>query len=84
MIEVRKDHVLVKVIKEEETRGGIIIPANNKDPFVKADVISVGPDIKDISEGQRIIAMRSMLTPITLDGDEYSLCESKAIIGHDK
>lgn len=48
------DRVLVKSIKDEETRGGVIIPDMARDRPERAEVLAVGPGLRDPKTGDRI------------------------------
>ena len=52
-----KDKIVVKDLKQEVTKGGIVIPetVNAKLPQAKCEVLSIGEDVKGINVGDIIL-----------------------------
>ena len=82
------DYVLVKRVQEKETtKGGIIIPDTAKEKPGEADVIAVGPGIRekgelrplDLKVGDRILLGKYGGHDINYDGEEYTLIQEKEV-----
>jgi chaperonin GroES len=82
------DYVLVKRAEEKETtRGGIIIPDTAKEKPGEADVIAVGPGLRekgelaplDVKVGDRILLGKYDGHDIKYDDVEYTLIKEKDI-----
>lgn len=78
------DRILVKV-KEVETKtaSGIIIPDNaSKEKPTQATVVSVGPDVKDVSVDDTVVYGQYARTAlVTLDAVEYLVMEVSEVLG---
>ena len=85
------DRVLVKAIeKENEKRGGIIIPDTAKEKPQEGDVIAVGPGKRDdsgklipmdVKAGDKILYGKYSGTEIKLDDEEYLIMHQDDILG---
>ncbi len=85
------DRVLAKRIeKEEEVRGGIIIPDVAKEKPMVAEVIAVGKgrileDGKviplDVKPGDRVLIGKYAGTDVKIDGEEYLILREDEILG---
>jgi chaperonin GroES len=84
------DRVLVKRIdKEEEVRGGIIIPDTAKEKPQEAEVVAVGPGKPDdsgkrqpmtVKDGDRVLIGKYAGTDITLDEEEHTIVDEDSIL----
>ena len=84
------DRVLVKRIdKEEEVRGGIIIPDTAKEKPQEAEVVAVGPGKPDdsgkrqpmtVKDGDRVLIGKYAGTDITLDDEEHTIVDEDSIL----
>ena len=85
------DRVLVKAIeKENEKRGGIIIPDTAKEKPQEGEVIAVGPGKRDeagkiipmdVKAGDKILYGKYSGTEIKLDDEEYLIMHQEDILG---
>ena len=85
------DRVLAKrVEKEEEVRGGIIIPDVAKEKPMIAEIIAVGTghlqeDGKilplDVEPGQKVLIGKYAGTEVKIDGEEYLILREDEILG---
>ncbi|MBI2916226.1 MAG: co-chaperone GroES [Elusimicrobia bacterium] len=85
------DRVLVKAVeKEEERKGGIIIPDTAKEKPQEGEVIAVGPGKRDeqgkltpmdVKVGDRILYGKYSGTEIKLDDEEYLIMHQDDILG---
>ena len=85
------DRVLVKAIeKEEQRKGGIIIPDTAKEKPQEGEVIAVGPGKRDeagktipmdVKSGDRILYGKYSGTEIKLDDEEFLIMHQEDILG---
>lgn len=53
-----------------KTASGIYLPDNAKDKPEVAQVVAVGPAVKDIKPGDKVV-YKTYNSPIKIDGEEY-------------
>jgi chaperonin GroES len=85
------DRVVVKrIVAEEKTKGGIIIPDSAKEKPSEGQVLSVGPGGRDeagklipidIKVGDRVLFGKWSGTEIKLDGEELLIMKESDIMG---
>ncbi len=84
------DRVVVKVVKQEKTAGGIVLPDTAQEKPQMGEVIAVGPgrildngerSKMDVAAGNKILFAKYSGTEVKLDGDEYLLINEKDILG---
>ncbi|MBM3269076.1 MAG: co-chaperone GroES [Candidatus Sericytochromatia bacterium] len=84
------DRVVVKVIKQEKTAGGIVLPETAQEKPQLGEVIAAGPgrlDEKgnrmpmDVKKGDRILFAKYAGTEVKLEGEEYLLLSEKDVLG---
>lgn len=84
------DRVVVKVLKQEQTSGGIFLPDTAQEKPQMGEVIAVGPGKMDddgdrlpmdVKTGDRVIFAKYSGTEVKLDGAEYLLLAEKDILG---
>jgi len=84
------DRVVVKVVKQEKTAGGIVLPDTAQEKPQMGEVIAVGPGRildngerakMDVAAGNKILFAKYAGTEVKLDGDEYLLIAEKDILG---
>jgi chaperonin GroES len=85
------DRVLVKrIVAEEKTRGGIIIPDSAKEKPSEGEVVAVGPGARDeagkltpidIKTGDKVLFGKWSGTEIRLDGEELLIMKESDIMG---
>lgn len=85
------DRVLVKALeKEEERKGGIIIPDTAKEKPQEGEVVAVGPGKRDdsgkiipmdVKAGDRILYGKYSGTEIKLEDEEYLIMHQDDILG---
>tara|TARA_B100000686_G_C16706871_1_gene926812 strand:- start:863 stop:1147 length:285 start_codon:yes stop_codon:yes gene_type:complete len=86
-----RDRVLLRRSNEEEkTAGGIIIPDTAKEKPMEAQVIAVGPGIRndkgevtslDVKKGERVLIGKWAGTEVTVDGEELLIVGESDIMG---
>jgi len=85
------DRVVVKRLEQEEkSKGGIIIPDTAKEKPQEAEVVAVGPGVRDeqgrihaldVRVGDQILFGKWSGTEIKLDGVEHLVLKESDIIG---
>ena len=85
------DRVLVKAIeKEQERKGGIIIPDTAKEKPQEGEVIATGPGKRDdqgklipmdVKPGDKILYGKYSGTEIKMDDEEYLIMHQEDILG---
>ncbi|MNK23044.1 10 kDa chaperonin [compost metagenome] len=84
------DRVVVKVVKQEITAGGIVLPDTAQEKPQMGEVIAVGPGRildngerakMDVAAGNKILFAKYAGTEVKLDGNEYLLIAEKDILG---
>lgn len=63
-----------------KTASGLLLPGTNKEETAYAIVESVGPDVKNIKVGDKIIYKEYSTTNVKLEDTEYIIVEDKDIL----
>lgn len=84
------DRVVVKVVKEEKTAGGLLLPDTAQEKPQTGEVLSVGPGrildngsrtTVDVKAGDKVLFAKYSGTEVKLDGETYLLIAEKDILG---
>jgi chaperonin GroES len=84
------DRVVVKIVKEEKTAGGLLLPDNAQEKPQTGEVLSVGPgkildngsrQPVDVAVGDKVLFAKYSGTEVKLDGQTYLLLSEKDILG---
>lgn len=84
------DRIVVKVVKEEKTAGGLLLPDTAQEKPQTGEVLAVGPgkvldngsrQAVDVNVGDKILFAKYSGTEVKLDGDTYLLIAEKDILG---
>jgi chaperonin GroES len=85
------DRVLVRrVVAEEKTRGGIIIPDTAKEKPQEGEIVAVGPGARDesgklvpldVKAGDRILFGKWSGTEIVLEGEDLLVMKESDVMG---
>lgn len=73
----------VVAVREEartQTASGIYLPDNAKEKPVLAVVKAVGPDVKGIKQGDKIVYKEYSPTELTIDGTEYLIVKEEDVL----
>ncbi|HEY5695339.1 MAG TPA: co-chaperone GroES [Candidatus Saccharimonadales bacterium] len=73
----------VVAVREEartQTASGIYLPDNAKEKPVLAVVKAVGPDVKGIKQGDKIVYKEYSTTELTIDGTEYLIVKEEDVL----
>lgn len=86
-----RDRVLARRIEQEErTAGGIIIPDAAKEKPVEAEILEVGPGVRDdsgvlhaldVKKGDRVLFAKWSGTEVKLGGEELLILKESDILG---
>ena len=75
------DRVVLKQQEaEEKTKSGIILPDRAKEKPQAAVVVSVGPDVDQVKEGDKVIYTEYAGTEVKYQEEEYTIVDQKDII----
>lgn len=72
--------VAVREEAKKQTASGIYLPDNAKEKPVLADVKAVGPDVKGIKIGDKIIYKEYSTTELTINGVEYLIVKEEDVL----
>lgn len=84
------DRVVVKIVKEEKTTGGILLPDTAQEKPQTGEVIAVGPgktldngtrQVVDVKVGEKVLFAKYSGTEVKLDGETYLLLAEKDLLG---
>ena len=79
------DRVVIKMVEAEETtKSGIILTGSAKEKPQVAEVIAVGPGVKDnkmqVKVGDRVITSKFSGTEVKIEGNEYIIVKENDIL----
>lgn len=63
-----------------KTTGGLYLPDTAKEKPVAARVDAVGPDVKSLKKGDRIVYKEYSTTELTINGTEYLIIKEEDIL----
>lgn len=74
-----------RVVAEREevpakTTSGLYLPDNSKEKPVIAKVVAVGPDVKSLKVGNRIVYKEYSTTELTIDDKEYLIVKEEDVL----
>jgi chaperonin GroES len=72
--------VAVREVAKTQTASGIYLPDNAKEKPVLAEVKAVGPDVKGIKLGDKIVYKEYSTTELTIDGTEYLIVKEEDVL----
>jgi chaperonin GroES len=72
--------VAVREVAAPQTASGIYLPDNAKEKPVLADVKAIGPDVKGIAVGDKIIYKEYSTTELKIDGTEYLIVKEEDVL----
>ena len=76
-----KDRVVAfKEQPKEKTASGLLLPSDSKEKPAYAVVESVGPDVKEIKKGDKIIYKEYSGTNLKINDTEYLILDEKDIL----
>ncbi len=72
--------VAVREEVDSKTASGLYLPDNAKEKPVVAKVEAVGPEVKNIKKGDRIVYKEYSTTELKLDGAEYLIVKEEDVL----
>jgi chaperonin GroES len=83
-IRLTAERILVKVPDESERRskGGLVIPATAATPIkrcVWSDVVLVGPEVRNVKRGDRVLFIPQTGLEVDVSGDTYLLLRERDV-----
>lgn len=76
-----KDSVIIELIPEKDrTKGGIYIPDNAQDKPTSGKVIAIGPECKEIKEGDQVAYGRYAGTELIIGDEGFLVLLEKDIL----
>lgn len=72
--------VAVREAAKTQTASGIYLPDNAKEKPVLAEVKAIGPDVKGIKVGDKIVYKEYSTTDITIDGVDYLIVKEEDVL----
>ena len=74
-------HVVAKLeTPAKKTASGLLLPDTNKEQTAYATVESVGPEVKNIKKGDKIIYKEYSTTNVELENEKYIIVEEKDVL----
>ena len=73
----------VVAIREEalaKTASGLYLPDNSKEKPVVAKITAVGPDVKNLKIGDKIVYKEYSTTDLKIDGKEYLIVKEEDVL----
>ena len=81
MLNPLKDRVVAKKEQpREKTASGLLLPTDSKEKPAYAIVESVGPDVKSVKKGDKIIFKEYSTTDVTVDNVDYIIVKEEDIL----
>lgn len=72
--------VAVRAKAESKTASGLYLPESSKEKPVLAEVVAVGPDVKQLKPGNRIVYKEYSTTELKVDGTEYIVVKEEDVL----
>lgn len=72
--------VAVKEEAKNKTAAGLYLPDNAKEKTVVAVVEAVGPDVKNLKKGDRIVYKEYTNTELKVDGKEFMIIKEEDVL----
>jgi chaperonin GroES len=72
--------VAVREVAKTQTASGIYLPDNAKEKPVLAEVKAIGPDVKGIKLGDKIVYKEYSTTELSIDGTEYLIVKEEDVL----
>lgn len=81
MLKPLKDRVVAKIEKPaEKTASGLLLPGDAKEKPSFAVVEAVGPDVKSVKIGDKIIYKEYSTTNVKIEDEDYLIIDEKDIL----
>jgi chaperonin GroES len=75
------NHIVAKLeTPAKQTTSGFFLPDTNKEKTAYAVVESIGPDVKNVKSGDKIIYKEYATTNVDLENEKYIIVEEKDVL----
>ena len=75
------DNIVLKQVEAEETTSsGIILATTNKEKPAIYQVLSVGPEVKDVAVGDKVVVGKFTGSEFKLDGEDYKFVKLEDVL----
>jgi len=75
------DNIVLKQTEAEETTSsGIILATTNKEKPAVYEVLSVGPEVKDVAVGDKVVVGKFTGSEFKLDGEDYKFVKMEDVL----
>jgi chaperonin GroES len=72
--------VAERVEAAAKTASGLYLPDNSKEKPVLAKVVAVGPDVKSLKVGDKIVYKEYSTTELKIEGTEYLIVKEEDVL----
>jgi chaperonin GroES len=72
--------VAVRAEVATKTASGLYLPDNAKEKPVMAEIKAVGPDVKSLKVGDKIVYKEYSTTELKIDGTEYLIVKEEDVL----
>jgi len=72
--------VAVREVAAMKTASGIYLPGNAKEKPVLAKVVAIGPDVKSLKVGNKIVYKEYSTTELKVDGTDYLIVKEEDVL----
>jgi chaperonin GroES len=72
--------VAVREVAATKTASGLYLPDNAKEKPMLATVAAVGPDVKSLKVGDKIVYKEYSTTELKIDGTEYLIVKEEDVL----
>ena len=81
MLKPLKDRVVAKIEKPaEKTSSGLLLPSDSKEKPSFAVVEAIGPDVKSIKKGDKILYKEYSTTNVKIEDEDFIILDEKDIL----
>lgn len=72
--------VAVRAKAESKTASGLYLPETSKEKPVLAEVVAIGPDVKQLKLGSKIVYKEYSTTELKVDAVEYIIVKEEDVL----
>jgi len=82
MLKPLSNNLLIKGLEDDNvTASGLIIAKTHRERPTTGRVIAVGPDVKSLKEGDKVLIKGYMVDEIEIDKEKFLIGQEDAVIG---
>ncbi|KKK96048.1 hypothetical protein LCGC14_2666710 [marine sediment metagenome] len=79
-IEPLENRVVIKLLEEKVRPGGIIIPTEAKEKSMEGIVMTVGPDVRRLKEGDTVLYSKFVGTEVIYQGEDFLIMKESEVL----